>query len=373
MDRALIAGTRGSTLDPFLAAAAAPGASPALLRARFEVGERRFAKDLLDRAKESGVEVAVADNLLRLAESDLAPGPRVEPLLAAARECRKVAVFRALRWEQRAVEAIEILSRSGRGAPVILKGGSARYTVYAEPFFRTCSDLDVLLPEADVKDGAAALVAAGYSTRTPDPARKWTSLNAHHVTLGREGFTVELHRGVDQRPRPALSFQEQAAAASPLAPFGGKALAPAPHHMVLTIAAHALKHGLATQLKNLVDLHLLAAGGRVDWEAVVSLAGRENLSVAIGYLLAAAMELFATPVSTKLLERLKPALPRLLAIRATLSPWRKTFFGPPLAWAPEKLRHAATLLLLTSGTRPLLEETSLYLIRRFHDLQTWSP
>lgn len=91
-------------------------------------------------------------------------------------------------------QAIESLNRVGI-TPVLLKGAAALVDgLFPDPGMRVVGDIDLLVPEAALIEGAAALNAAGFVRVSP---RVQFDADAHHLPARihpETGISVELHK-----------------------------------------------------------------------------------------------------------------------------------------------------------------------------------
>ena len=360
--------TRDKHIVPFVAAAAVPGQEPALLLSRWFsgtwTGERLFAD-----AARHGTAAALAENLVRLLPHLSLDPAQSQELAQRSEQSRRQAIFDLLGWELEARRVLDVLSVVDSGPLLVLKGGGLKYTAYPDPWFRSSTDLDILLPDHSTKRHAGALLEAGFEVVVSDPNRPWTSTEGHHLALARTGFGVELHRSVDNNDRSGLDWQTLAREARPVPELHPAATALSMEHAAVVVAVHALKHGLDVPLRDLVDLHFLVHREGTDWDQAVAIARAQDVGGVLGFLLTVCQELFCSRVPPHLLEELRPSLPKTLALRAVLSAWRPGFFATGLAregQGRKLLAHA----LLTEQAQTTFRVLGKYAGRRLRDLGT---
>ena len=214
--------------------------------------------------------------------------------------------------------------------PVLLKGGALATTVYSDIAHRPMSDLDLLVPKADVRAWASHLEALGYESETP-AMTSGLSEAVHYQLAFRGGpfgdIVIELHwnlvggdsdvRAPDidwfwRHTEPWLGLSD---------PACGSALQLTPEANVLYLSAHAmLQHGEAqARLLWLYDIQRVVAASEraLDWELVVQKARAFGWSSAVRAALQRSVELFDTPVPPPVLAELdtdeSPTLDRHVA------------------------------------------------------------
>jgi len=153
-------------------------------------------------------------------------------------------------------EAVETLRAAGVRA-VALKGPLIGERLYATPFLRPSSDVDLLVAESDLDRAQNSLESLGYYGETGALARYYRE-NHHHIHLTRpQGPTLELHF------RAATGFgvivpSEEFVAHALLyhSPSGQAVWILTPEDEFFYLALHAARH-LFSQLIWLYDLKLL--------------------------------------------------------------------------------------------------------------------
>lgn len=269
------------------------------------------------------------------------------------------AVAHLLRWEKGARDVCEFLARASLPAPLVLKGGATKYTLYPAPHLRSSADLDLLLPPDVVRPAVAALEGIGYAPRSV-ARREWTARHGNEVMLTRDGHVVELHRTVDYHDWPALSYPVLMQEATELPQLHAGVFAPGLADTCLIAAAHALSHGLLVPLRDLVDIQLALEHPKFDLPALQARAHASGLHLVLAFAVLQAGTLSDrwTPAHSALAQAL-PGYPDWL-----LSEWR---YGG-LTLPDGRIRLLAANLLLVPGISRSLRLTGLYLRRRWRDL-----
>jgi hypothetical protein len=171
-------------------------------------------------------------------------------------------------------QADEIL---GRLEALPLKGLHLAHRVYPSPALRDMGDLDLLVRRSKLREADAALRSLGYIP-DHDPVRvDGGSLNAVEYWRD-ESMPVHLHWHVSNASLPHFMYRVDMDEIWSEAREG----ALAPHHLVVTLCEHALKHSYS-MLILLTDIELASRG--VDWEAVADTARRWGLERAVAYTL----------------------------------------------------------------------------------------
>ena len=161
---------------------------------------RRF----LDFARENGI----AGDLVALAQ-DQGGGvsavfdPILAELIESARKQR--AINRAVVAHLH--EVAEIFAARGIEW-IVLKGPHLSLRYYGSLDQRRMGDLDLLVRRRDLRAASAALVAAGYASRTGAPLGLAALRFVHHVEHEKDGVPVDLHHQI--RVHPTFRFDEEA-------------------------------------------------------------------------------------------------------------------------------------------------------------------
>jgi hypothetical protein len=178
---------------------------------------------------------------------------------------RLVAGLRLAAGPLRSTEAEVLAALAAAGIPAVaLKGRSLAERLYPDPDLRPSTDVDVLVPAADLDRAAEALAARGFRL---DGSGHLDYQRRHHrhVSLLREGTPpVELHHRASTGFSMVVEAEPLLARARP----GPRGLVLAPEDELLFLALHAADHGLE-RLGWLEDLlALLERAGPLDWESV---------------------------------------------------------------------------------------------------------
>ena len=225
-------------------------------------------------------------------------------------------------------------------AAVALKGVALEWRHYPEAALRPMRDIDLLVPEARAIEASQVLAVAGFVPETTDPATLRRALADDHQLPSQYhsglGVTIELHHRLGDPPQsrgyrvPQIDPAGVLARAVAVDCGGAMVPCPAPQDMAAHLIVHALYgHRLDCGPLVLADLHLLASGTAVDWDALRAEAERAGWARGLDLLLA-------------LVERSFGSLPAPLALQ------------PP----PEVLAAAEAALLLDPAARGQAEALS---------------
>ena len=226
---------------------------------------------------------------------------------------------RLTRWE---VTRLEQCLKDAAIPVVLLKGAAYLVAGLSPARGRLCSDVDILVPRAQLGAVESVLRSRGYQDLKLDPYdqryfRTWmhelpplchrdrtTSIDVHHNILP---LTGRLH------PDPEALF----AAARPVAGSIFRVLGP--HDMVLHSAAHFFQDGdLAGGLRDLIDMDdLLRHFGREEdfWQSLVPRARAMDLARPLYYALRYTRRILGTPVPEPVMNaagEMRPSPPVLV-------------------------------------------------------------
>lgn len=217
---------------------------------------------------------------------------------------------KAVQWEARQIaQALE-----PTGVPVLLLKGAA-YAMSGAPaaLGRTFSDIDILVPKASINDVESQLNLNGWLSASRDPYdqryyRQWmhelpplqhmkrgTTLDVHHAIL------PETAR-IRSRPEPLLSERRAL-------PGFANLYVPAPVDLILHSACHLFHEGEWHHgLRDLSDIDLLLRDFGNSEGAANCLSARADelgLDVPLAYAARCCAQVFGTPLSLGLAERLQ--------------------------------------------------------------------
>lgn len=169
-------------------------------------------------------------------------------------------------------QAGEIL---GEIEAIPLKGLHLAHALYPSPGLRDMGDLDLLVRRSALRDADAALRRLGYAPEIEPELLGGSTLNA--VEYWRDGaMPVHLHWHVTNASLP--HFMVRIDADELWRDARGGVLAP--HHLLVTLCEHALKHSFA-ELIHLTDIELASRG--VDWTLAAETARRWGLEAALHF------------------------------------------------------------------------------------------
>lgn len=254
---------------------------------------------------------ADAEGVLLLLEQRLQTHPQATALprdwllrLQAAARMQVQEQMAMLAEQQRVFHAV-----AQAGIPfLVMKGGALAHWLYAKPYLRLVTDLDLLLPErATLTQLRPALATLGY-TMAPEAGSRVGDERAFLKLGGPYGhYTVDAHWALLNSPILAdcFGFDELSAEAQELPGGTGvrglsavHALCNACGHRVLNLPYHYVQ-GIqnARSLRWLWDIHLLVqALTEADWRRLDALAREKGLCGILSDSLDAAMAELGSPV-----------------------------------------------------------------------------
>jgi hypothetical protein len=195
-------------------------------------------------------------------------------------ERRAAAVLEALR-EAELRRVLAALAGAGVRA-ILFKGAAIARTHYRSPELRVRSDTDVLVPAERSQDAARVLEALSYR-RAVETDGELVAGQFHYEVRDRAGVAhaLDVHWRISNviALAGALSFDEIAGAAIPLAGLGPHAFGPSAVHSLMLACVHRTGHHPdSSDLLWLYDIHLLADRLSADeQQCFVELAGERQL------------------------------------------------------------------------------------------------
>lgn len=206
------------------------------------------------------------------------------------------------------------------GGPVILlKGASLLPAVYKNLGLRGMVDVDILVREENVAQINKTLIRLGYrpfpGLRSSTPTNYLNSLMYEKKELR---LLLHLHWHLVNAVIPNYVYREKInidklwEEAVPVKVGQADALCLAPHHQLLHLSEHALKHSYHP-LQVVLDIHqtLNYRGEEFDWERLVNEAEEFGLKGPLFYGLWLSKDFFHTGVPQWVIESLRPQRPGL--------------------------------------------------------------
>ncbi len=259
----------------------------------------------------------------------------------------------AVRWEvARIADALGPVAV----APVLLKGGAYAMAALPAAHGRLFSDIDILVPRADMGRVESALMLAGWMSHHHDEYdqryyRQWM----HEIPPMKHvqrGGVIDVHHAIVPltaavRPDPG----KLRAASVPIPGAGGMRML-APPDMVLHSATHLFYDGEFDKgLRDLLDLHRLLCHFGADpqfWERLAPRAFDMELARPLFYALRYCARLLGTPVPAAAIAALAPAAPNRLLL-ALMDALFERALPPDHVSCDGPLTGAARLLLYIRG------------------------
>lgn len=223
---------------------------------------------------------------------------------------------------------------------VLVKGEALARTVYPQPWMRCMSDIDLLVPDADLLAVNAVLTEGGFE-RVADPAGRTRSFGAVNETaytlaVGQGAFTVEVHAGLDKLVRRNVDVAAIVARADQL---GDALFVPATEDQFLLVVLHAAASDF-DHVVGWLDLHLLL-GAPLDLDQLMRRAEAWDLRTALYVAMMSLRAAGSQRVPERLIAGNRPSWlrRRLLAqwFDAEQFPMRPGARADGLAWAARQL------------------------------------
>ncbi len=214
----------------------------------------------------------------------------------------------------RILEDLAVLLRAFGNPVIVLKGAALLSSVYEDFGLRMLGDVDILVKPEDVPKIDKALSQSGYQSDH--------ILSFYHVTnylnsvvYGKNSspLLLHLHWHLVNNALPNYMYAEKINMdkiwneAVPLKIRESEVLCLAPHHQLLHLSEHAMKHSYNT-LIHVWDIHQVISHEKekLDWERVCTESGEFQLRSPLFYSLWLSKEYFGTCVPPEILEFLRP-------------------------------------------------------------------
>lgn len=208
----------------------------------------------------------------RLRGDPAAPAGVISALGRAAR----ASAARNLRLAHERDRALRALADIGVPA-MLLKGAALVTSVYANPAQRPMVDIDMLLPEPDLRRGHAAVAEVlGYEVvgarRSRDDDAQLSTSHHHYPLRSPDGAVlIELHQRMfdDRSGWDVVEFWDRAVKVDAVPPY----LLQAPEDLMLHVASHFAFdriHRGEGALGQIADLVRIARHYDLDWDAIVA-------------------------------------------------------------------------------------------------------
>ena len=186
-------------------------------------------------------------------------------------EMHRVTALQAMLARQELIECAALLEAAGLAA-IALKGAWLSQHAYPAAGLRPMRDLDLLVPSAQILDGYAALLAAGYAELEPPemPLAEVIRLDKHMpVLVAPRGSLIELHHRLwepDGRLDHATPVQEEAALRGRAVHDADGIRYLAPQDTLAHLIIHAIySHRLDCGPLLLADIDFLLQAKPINW------------------------------------------------------------------------------------------------------------
>ena len=212
----------------------------------------------------------------------------------------------------RILEDLAALLRVFKNPVIVLKGAALLSSVYEDFGLRMLGDVDILVKPEDVPKIDKVLTQSGYRSEHKMCSYPVTNyLNS--LVYGKNGspLLLHLHWHLINNALPNYIYAEKInmdklwKEAIPLKIRESDALCLAPHHQLLHLSEHAMKHSYNT-LIHVWDIHQVINHGKekLDWEKVCADAEEFQLKGPLFYSLWLCKEYFGTPLLHEILDKL---------------------------------------------------------------------
>jgi hypothetical protein len=189
---------------------------------------------------------------------------------------------------------------------MVLKGASLSLLAYGSPGVRPMDDVDVLVPIERRIDAVEVMRKAGWRPEKAD-VEAWARVH-HSIGIdGPQGGNMDLHWFSLWQPARDEPLWRKAV---PLELSGVPTLAPCPADQLLLVCVHGTPWSPLPPFRWIADAAAVirSAGDGLDWDRLVSEAGRRQLTVASAAALGYLREEFDLAVPVAVLDRLRAAL-----------------------------------------------------------------
>lgn len=204
--------------------------------------------------------------------------------------------FRMLRLSAEMERVCASLERNGI-ASIVLKGPALAKELYDDLSLRTCKDLDILIPMADVEEAEEILVKLGYASdkNVPRVAGNW-KWKVHHIsyTHPQTGIQLEIHWRLNSDMGKEPPFETLWKRRKPSSLAGGRIYMLGDEDLFMYLVSHGARHGWF-RLRWLADIDRMARRS-LNWAALIPLMKRYGCVHLGGQALVLASGLLGTPI-----------------------------------------------------------------------------
>lgn len=207
-------------------------------------------------------------------------------------------------------------------APVVLKGFAVGQLLYSDPVLRATSDLDLLLPRADLEPAVARLESLGF-IGPPASAKSYYLVHGYHLVVkGRllgQPLAVELHWDLASRRVFPLDMEMLLTRSVPFVLNNVPTRRLSIDDTLLHLVLHIRKHRYVG-LRWLCDVAELLRryNTALDWTYIVQSADTAGIRTLLYTTASLAKAWLAAPVDLAILKQLQPSTLRRRLTRAIL-------------------------------------------------------
>jgi hypothetical protein len=201
----------------------------------------------------------------------------------------------------------EVLGRFGdEGIPaMLLKGAALAETVYREPGLRPMADVDILVPEADVRRAHDALLECGYVLLPAHCEDEHHHLPGLGTPDGLAAF--ELHRSLMPPRFPLQLDADRFWRRGRPVDYAASHVLPAPDDLLVHVCVHFAQDRVRESegaLAQLCDIARLVGGAEIDWSQVC-LFETPGIRAAVFLALVSAARLLRADIPDEVISRLR--------------------------------------------------------------------
>ena len=223
--------------------------------------------------------------------------------MAALRNCYRQNIKQNLFFARELSRLLNLFGLAGIQA-IPLKGPALAWSLYETPGLRLLSDLDLLIPQHDIRRALDLLTSNGYRQVDPDIDLRFFG-DCGQLILRRadEIFEVDLHWRIVAAHFNPLDVTEILARLAPIDIAGRLTPAFSPEDLLAFLCVHGAKHGWDS-LARISDLDRLINVCQLDWDAILSRASRQRMLRVVSLGLCLAQDLLGSKLPPEVSNRI---------------------------------------------------------------------
>jgi len=201
---------------------------------------------------------------------------------------------------------------------IVVRGAALSDTVYSDPALRHSHDIDILLGESDSSRTISLLSSLGFARSSKTESPKWNDIQLIHTS----GLPLVLHRhlfGVAPYNTDSANIWARSQL-QVVADVPARILSPA--DALLHICGHASYDLSRESPRWACDAWFLIDRYQdLDWEVLLSVAGRSRLALPLSVMLDYLAEELQAPIPSRVLTRLHAVAARADTVECELALW----------------------------------------------------